>query len=584
LRRRGAAREKRSARESPAPRQRAAMSTLRVLIVGGYGTFGERLVQLIEEEPRLTLLVAGRSLERARACCARHAQAAATLVPTAFDRVHPDPQPLAALRAHLVVDASGPFQAYGAEGYRLIEHCLALRVPYLDLADGSEFVAGVERFDAAAREAGVFILSGVSSFPVLTAAVARRLGADFARVRSIRGGIAPSPYARVGDNVIRALASYAGQKLTLRRDGREVSARALLDSHYRVVAVPGQIPLARRRFSLVDVPDLTVLPRAWPQADVWMGAAPVPPLLHALLSACAALVRLGILRSLSFLAGPMRFASSHLRWGEHRGGMFVTLTGEAPGGRPLRREWHLLAEGDDGPLIPSMAVAALVRKCLDGQPPAAGARAALSDVSLEDYEALFARRRIVSGTRSRVGERRLPLYQRLLGPAWDALAPQIGALHTVTSAATFRGRCSVVRGRGPLAWLAATAMGFPHAGADQAITVWLSREGDGERWVRTSGRHSFASRQYPGRRRSRWLVRERFGAVSVDMALLVEGGNLRYVLRRWALFGVPLPLAFGPRTRAFETVEDGQFCFDVEIRLPLAGLVVHYRGHLAPAT
>ena len=559
------------------------MSTLRILIVGGYGTFGERLVQLMEEEPRLTLLVAGRSLERARACCARHAHAAATLVPTTFERAQEDPQPLAALAVDLVVDASGPFQAYGAQRYRLIEHCLALRLPYLDLADGSQFVAGVERFDAAARDAGVFVLSGMSSFPMLTAAVARRLGSDFARVHSIRGGIAPSPYARVGDNVIRAIASYAGQIVPIRREGRVVSARALLDSHYRVIAVPGHIPLARRRFSLIDVPDLTVLPRAWPQADVWMGAAPVPPLLHALLSACAALVRLGVLRSVSFLAGLMRFVTSHLRWGEDRGGMFVTLVGEGSDGRPLRREWHLLADGDDGPLIPSMAVAAVVRKLLDGQAPAPGARPALADVSLEDYEALFARRRIVSGIRSRVGERRLPLYQRLLGPAWDALAPQIRALHTVTSAATFSGRCSVVRGRGPLAWLAATAMGFPHAGADQPITVWLSREGDGERWVRTSGRRSFASRQYPGRGRSRWLVRERFGVVSVDMALVVEGANLRYVLRRWALFGVALPLALGPRSRAVESVEDGQFHFDVEVRLPLAGLVVHYQGRLSPA-
>jgi hypothetical protein len=242
-----------------------------------------------------------------------------------------------------------------------------------------------------------------------------------------------------------------------------------------------------------------------------------------------------------------------------------------------------VAEGDDGPLIPSMAVAALVRKMLDGQPPAPGARAALVDVTLEDYEALFARRRIVSGTRTRSGERHLPLYQRVLGPAWERLAPPIRALHTVTSAAAFSGRCRVVRGRGPLAWLAATAIGFPPTGPDQPISVWLSREGDGERWVRTSGRHSFTSRQYPGRGRSRWLVRERFGVVSVDMALVVEGEGLRYVVRRWALFGVPLPLALGPRSRALETVEEGQFRFDVEIRLPLVGLVVHYQGRLAPA-
>jgi hypothetical protein len=41
-------------------------SSLHILIVGGYGIFGGRLVELLEDEPRLTLLVSGRSLERAR--------------------------------------------------------------------------------------------------------------------------------------------------------------------------------------------------------------------------------------------------------------------------------------------------------------------------------------------------------------------------------------------------------------------------------------------------------------------------------------------------------------------------------------
>ena len=79
---------------------------------------------------------------------------------------------------------------------------------------------GVHAFDPAARAAGVLVLSGVSSFPVLTAAAVRRLSAGMVRVTAIRGGIAPSPYAGVGTNVIRAIAGYAGQPCTLRRNGR----------------------------------------------------------------------------------------------------------------------------------------------------------------------------------------------------------------------------------------------------------------------------------------------------------------------------------------------------------------------------
>ncbi len=93
----------------------------------------------------------------------------------------------------------------------MVEAAIALRANYLDLADGADFVEGIARFDAAAKTAGVYVLSGVSSFPVLTAAVVRKLAEGTSGIESITGGIAPSPYAGVGLNVIRAIASYAGK-------------------------------------------------------------------------------------------------------------------------------------------------------------------------------------------------------------------------------------------------------------------------------------------------------------------------------------------------------------------------------------
>jgi short subunit dehydrogenase-like uncharacterized protein len=190
---------------------------LRVLILGGYGTFGGRLARLLTDEERLTIVVAGRSLKQAQAFCAA-LPARATLMPAAFDREGDVDAQLGRLAPDIVVDASGPFQGY-ADPYVLVRAALARRVNYLDLADGSDFVKGIAQFDLAARERGVFVLSGVSSFPVLTAAVTRRLSQGLSRVDSITGGIAPSPYAGVGQNVIRAIAGYAGKPVKLIRDG-----------------------------------------------------------------------------------------------------------------------------------------------------------------------------------------------------------------------------------------------------------------------------------------------------------------------------------------------------------------------------
>ena len=59
---------------------------LTVLIVGGYGHFGSRIVQLLEHDPRLTLLVGGRSWEKANRLCITRTAAKARLVPAQFDR------------------------------------------------------------------------------------------------------------------------------------------------------------------------------------------------------------------------------------------------------------------------------------------------------------------------------------------------------------------------------------------------------------------------------------------------------------------------------------------------------------------
>src|SRR5215470_3215186 len=168
---------------------RRQMTPMRVLILGGYGTFGGRLAQLLADEPRLTLLIAGRARDKAEAFCTR-LPATARLEPLAFDREGDVAAALAAARPDLVVDASGPFQAYAGDPYRLVRACVALGIDYLDLADGSDFVAGVVQFDAAAKARGVAILAGVSSFPVLTAAVVRRLAQGMTRLDGVTGGIA----------------------------------------------------------------------------------------------------------------------------------------------------------------------------------------------------------------------------------------------------------------------------------------------------------------------------------------------------------------------------------------------------------
>jgi hypothetical protein len=403
-----------------------------------------------------------------------------------------------------------------------------------------------------------------------------------ARIDSVTGGIAPSPYANVGINVIRAIASYAGKPVAMIRDGRKAKGYALIDSWRYTIAPPGQLPLYPVRFSLVDVPDLEVLPELWPSLrSVWMGAGPAPEIWHRALNVLAWLVRLKLLPSLSPFAPLMYRAINTLSWGEHRGGMFVTVEGTLANGAPVERSWHMIAEADDGPFVPSMAAEAIIRHCLAGRMPKPGARAGVDDVELADYEATFARRRIVTGTRQ-TPEPGEPLYRRILGDAYASLPQPLQVMHDLRSELTATGVASVERGKGLFARLAAAVVGFPPAGDDVPVKVAFRLKGGRELWQRNFAGQRFASTQEEGKGRSARLLCECFGALSFIMALVVEGERMRLMMRRWTLFGVPLPLALAPRIDAYEYVEAGRFRFHVEISHPLTGLIVRYRGWLVP--
>src|SRR5262245_39411704 len=446
-------------------------SVQKVLILGGYGTFGRRLAQLLLDDSQpVTVVIAGRSLAKAQRLCAE-LRSVGTVTPAELDRAHDLESQLRAIAPDLIVDASGPFQAYGENPYRVVEAAIALGIHYIDLSDGAEFVRGITRFDDAARARGVFVLAGVSSCPVLTAAVVRRLSVGMARVENIAGGIAPSPYANIGLNVVRAIASYAGKPVTLLRDGRRTSAHAFVDSRVFTVAPPGQLPLHARRFSLVEVPDLELLPELWPSLrTVWMGVGTVPEIWLRGLNALAWLVRLRLLPSLRPVATLIHNTRTRLGWGEHRGGMFVTVSGVLASGAPVERSWHMIAEGVAWPFVPSMSAELIVRHCLAGRMPEPGARAGVNDVELADYEATFARRRIVTGTRQ-TPEPGEPLYRRILGDAYAMLPQPLQAMHDLKRELTATGAASVERGKGVLARLAGAIVGFPPAGDDMAVEV-----------------------------------------------------------------------------------------------------------------
>ncbi|HMB46750.1 MAG TPA: DUF4166 domain-containing protein, partial [Afifellaceae bacterium] len=479
----------------------------------------------------------------------------------------------------LVIDAAGPYQLYGGEPYRVIEASLDIRAHYLDLADATEFVLGAEAFQEKALAADRFVLSGASTFAALSGAVMRALAERMDEVTKVEGGLALSPKAPLGFSIIQGVASYAGRPV----GGKSgVLGHALTDARTRIVCVPGTIPLPPVTFSLIDVPDLEILPVRWPGLkSVWFGVGTRPRVFHACMITLAWLVRLRLLPGLGGLARVMHFVTRTFNWGDHRSGMFVRADGKR-GGQTVSRTWTLIADGDVGPNIPVMAAAVTVLRVAHRRPPAAGARCADRDFELADYQNWFDRFAIRTAIVEEPKPSGLPLYRRLLGERYDALDPPLRDAHDFTGRQDFTGRANVSRGSRLLSRLIARIIGFPSAGRDIALKVCLSSDGQRELWQRNFDGQRFESEQFAGHGRNEGLLMERFGLMTFGLGLIAEDDRLRLVGRNGSILGLPLPSFLLPDIEAHEDAPDGRFNFHVRISVPLAGLIVAYEGWLEP--
>lgn len=529
----------------------------RILIIGGYGGFGARLTRRLLGAGH-QLLVGGRNHDRAAAFCAAHPGAE----PVVADRTNGIGMVLARERPDLVIDAAGPFQG---SDYTVPEACIAMRIPYLDLADSRDFVAGI---GALAKGAAVTvpIVTGVSSVPALTGAVVRKLAAGIERVERVEMVLSASNRAVAGPAVVEAILSYVGRPVRLWRGQRKVQGTGWQELCREVFLVPGMAPL-RRWAAIAEIPDLSLMPAALPgkpavtfragtelgfqMLGLWLMSWPV---------------RWGWVKSLRPATPLLHWAQQATgRWTSDRSAMSITLTGVR-----TERRWTIVAEKGDGPEIPTLAAQLLAEDVFAGRVPP-GVQDASRLLTLDRFEPLFAELAIGHAITERPVA---PLYARAMGERFDRLPPRVREVHDFTGDAGAAGE-GIMRRGGGLAGLVGRLMGFPATG-QYPLHVAFTVQGGKERWTRDFGGHVFSSElSLAGKG-----VAERFGPLRFVFDLPSDGDGLRMMLRRWTLFGLPMPRFFGPRIAAREWQEDGRFRFEVSVALPVVGDVVRYTGWL----
>lgn len=173
-----------------------------------------------------------------------------------------------------------------------------------------------------------------------------------------------------------------------------------------------------------------------------------------------------------------------------------------------------------------------------------------------------------------------PMYRLLLGGQYDQLPPTLQRLHSHPGRRIYRGKAEVERGRGLLSRLCAWATRLPRAGHGPVKVEIVAGDGR-EQWTRVFAARAMRSRLWAGD----GLLCERLGLVTFGFRLRVEdlpgqGPAIIWRVVRVRALGLPLPARWFDRVHAREYERDGRYRFDVAAVLPLAGLLVHYRGWL----
>jgi saccharopine dehydrogenase-like NADP-dependent oxidoreductase len=548
-----------------------------VLLVGATGAFGERLAEGLI---RSGIAVIGAARNTARLdVVARRLGPLFAVEP--LERSSIDTACLLALRARCpglfaVADASGPFQT---SDNRLPRAAIGAGLNYVDLADARAFVGGIRGLDVEARAANVAVLAGASSTPALSHAVLDTLVTGSRQVIAIEVAIAPGNRAPRGLSVVQAVLSTVGRPIRLFRGCRwtEEAGWGL----NKTIELPG---LGNRRVALCETPDLDLLVERYnPAADAVFRAGLELRVLHEGVGALGLLVRIGMLKSLSALARPLRALAEMFKpFGTDRGGMRVDVLLENEAGQLLRRVWTLTADAGDGLYVPTLPALAELKMLADGTLEWRGAAPCTGFIPYQAIAAEFGHHKITTQTAEMSAP--APLFRRLLGDAYDTLPPAIRRAHEVHGVLVLEGKADAASPDHLLGVLIARLFRLPRSGSNMPVRVEMRSEDDGsETWTRI----------YPGVTMRSNLrnadsathqVTEVLGplAIRLQWKASARGLQLRTISAR--LFGCPLPDFLRPRSHASETVgADGQFHFDVPIALPLIGTIVHYKGSLKPA-
>jgi hypothetical protein len=540
-------------------------------LIGSTGFFGQRLARRLVSLDGVALFLTSRREARATAL-ADALGGGGRITPLAFARNDAASiERLVSLAPWLVIDASGPFQV---ASYDLARAVIGAGAHWIDLADARDYLLGFgPALDAIAREKDVVARAGASSTPALSMAVAEDLTRGWRRIDSVDIAILPGGKGDVGEAVVRAILSYSGAPIATFVEGRQQKTTGWGSA--RRLHVDG---LGVRYASPVETADAMVMPKRFSVTSrVSFGAGLESRVEQFGLLLLAHLRRRGFISDLEAWAPYLVRARSLTRpFACDHGGMIVDCTGLDGDGRLTSARWTLHALPGHGPDVPVLPAVALTRALLGGGKKTG---AEIGALLLKDIEAEMEPPSHVTSRAVTVASD-ASLIEAACGGSYASLPRTLKAFHDQDAPPVWVGKADIDASDSFAGRIVRRVFGFPPSGRDVDVIVTVDRREGGETWTRNFGGRRFVSRlSHEGGA----IISERFGAVSVRLAIKAQRGEIEMPVVGWRFGAMPLPLFLAPKSETREFVGgDGRFHFDVAIRLPIVGLLAHYRGWLVP--
>ncbi|MGH1404863.1 MAG: saccharopine dehydrogenase family protein [Alphaproteobacteria bacterium] len=352
--------------------------TKSVLIIGGYGNFGSYISKTLATENNITVIIAGRSIEKAQRFI-KSIEASNTPEAVQLDITQNLDGALQAIKPDLVIHTSGPFQG---QSYDVAQSCIKAGVHYIDLADARNFVAGIGALDDTAKKNKVLAVSGASSVPCLTSALVDYYLPQFETLESLDYGITTAQKTNRGLATTAAILGYCGRPFKTLISGQEKDVYGWQSLHTREYSA-----LGRRLLGNCDVPDLELFPERYPSLkSIRFYAGLEIPFIHMGLWALSGLVRIGLIRNLSAFAPFLLKTSFLFDWaGSDVSGFHMDLSGKDDSGADKTITFELTARSGHGPYIPCMPAILLAKKLAGGEITITGATPCIGLITRDEY-------------------------------------------------------------------------------------------------------------------------------------------------------------------------------------------------------